>query len=136
MDRMDVFKFSREINGIHHRFPRWELAVSVTRTVFKVFFLYRKIMPCAIREDIHRRKYQNHHLMIYGTVKPIRGIMVFLPFSSALLQNSKPDRVLLWTGLRRAKSERKTPLSKSTLVGDSNSPHRKLISRNYGGIFI
>lgn len=59
--------------------------------------------------------------------------MVFLPFSSALLQNSKPDRVLLWTGLRRAKSERKTPLSKSTLVGDSNSPHRKPITRIYGG---
>ncbi len=95
MDRMDVFKFSREINGIHHRFPRWELAVSVTRTVFKVFFLYRKIMPCAIREDLHRRKYQNHHLMIYGTVKHIHGTVVLLPIRSVLSQNSKPDRVLL-----------------------------------------
>ena len=59
--------------------------------------------------------------------------MVFLPFSSALPQNSKPDRVLLWTGLRRAKSERKTPLSKSTLVGEDSSPHRKPITRIYGG---
>ena len=81
---MDVFKFSREINGIHHRFPRWELAVSVTRTVFKVFFLYRKIMPCAIREDLHRRKYQNHHLVIYGTVKHIHGTVVLLPIRSVL----------------------------------------------------
>ena len=132
---MDVFKFSREINGIHHRFPRWELAVSVTRTVFKVFFLYRKIKPCAIREDLHRRKYQNHHLVIYRTVKPIHGTVVFLPFRSALPQNSKPDRVLLWTGLRRTKSERKTPFSKSSFIGDSSSPHNKPISRIYGESF-
>lgn len=54
-----------------------------------------EIMPCAIREDLHRRKYRNHHSVIYGTVKHIHGTVVFLPVRSALLQNSKPDRVLL-----------------------------------------
>jgi hypothetical protein len=56
--------------------------------------------------------------VIYGTVKHIHGTVVFLPIWFALPQNSKPDRVLLGTGLHRAKSERKTPFSKSTLVGD------------------
>ena len=54
-----------------------------------------KIKPCAIREDLHRRKYQNHHSVIYETVKPIHGTVVFLPVPSACPQNSKPDRVLL-----------------------------------------
>ncbi len=54
-----------------------------------------KIKPCAIREDLHRRKYQDHHSVIYGKVKPIHGIVVFLSVRSALPQNSKPNRVLL-----------------------------------------
>ena len=92
-----------------------------------------KIKPCAIREDLHRRKYRNHHSVIYQTAKPIHGTVVFLPFRSALPQNSKPDRVLLWTGLRRTKSERKSPSSKMLFGGDGSSPHRKPISRIYGG---
>ena len=54
-----------------------------------------KIKPCVIREDLHRRKYQLHPMVIYGTVKHIHEIVVFLPIRSALPQNSKPDRVLL-----------------------------------------
>jgi len=54
-----------------------------------------QIKSCAIREDLHRRKYQNHRSVIYGTVKPIHGTVVFLSFLSTLQQNSKPDRVLL-----------------------------------------
>ena len=54
-----------------------------------------KIKPCAIREDLHRRKYQNHHSVIYGTVKHIHGTVVFLPVRSAHPQNSKHDGVLL-----------------------------------------
>jgi len=54
-----------------------------------------EIKPCAIRENIHRRKYRNHHSVIYGTVKNIHRTVVFLPAWSALLQNSKPDKVLL-----------------------------------------
>ena len=92
-----------------------------------------QIKPCAIREDLHRRKYQNHHSVIYGTVKHIHGIVAFLPVRFALPQNSKPDRVLLWTGLRRTKSERKTLSSKMSFIGDGISPHRKPISRIYGG---
>ena len=53
-----------------------------------------KIKPCAIREDLHRRKYQNHHSVIYGTVKHIHGTVVFLPVRSAHPQNSKHDGVL------------------------------------------
>ena len=54
-----------------------------------------KIKPCVIREDLHRRKYRNHHLVIYETVKHIHGTVVYLFVPSALPQNSKPDRVLL-----------------------------------------
>ena len=54
-----------------------------------------KIKPCTIREDLHRRKYQNHHLVIYEMVKHIHGTVVYLSVPSALPQNSKPDRVLL-----------------------------------------
>jgi len=54
-----------------------------------------QIKPCAIREVLHRRKYQNHHSVIYGTVKHIHGTVVFLPVSSALPHIGKPDRVLL-----------------------------------------
>ena len=92
-----------------------------------------KIKPCAIREVLHRRKYQNHHSVIYGTVKHIHGYVVFLPVPSALPQNSKTDKVLLWTGLRRTKSERKTPSRKPSFVSDGSSPHSKPISRIYGG---
>lgn len=58
-------------------------------------FSVSKIKPCAIREDLHRRKYQNHHSVIYETVKRIHGIVAFLTFSLDLPQNSKTDRVLL-----------------------------------------
>ena len=54
-----------------------------------------KIKPCAIREDLHRRKYRNHDSVICETVMPIHETVAFLPFSSALPQNGKPDRVLL-----------------------------------------
>jgi hypothetical protein len=115
------------------KFPIWELAVSVTHR-FQSSFSISKIKPCAIRKVLHCRKYQNHHSVIYGTVKHIHGYVVFFPVPSALPQNSKTDKVLLWTGLRRTKSERKTLSSKSTLVGEDSSPHRKPISRIYGGI--
>lgn len=81
----------------------------------KLCFRALKIKPCAIREYLHRRKYENHQSVICGTVKPIHGYVMFLPFRSVLLQNSKPDRVLLWTGLRRTKSEQKTPSQKHHL---------------------
>ena len=54
-----------------------------------------KIKPCAIREDLHRRKYQKHPLVIYGTVKPFHGSVAFLPVRSTLPLSSKTDRVLL-----------------------------------------
>jgi len=54
-----------------------------------------KIKPCVIREVLHRRKYQNHHSVIYGTVKHIHGTVVYLSVPSALPQNSNPYRVLL-----------------------------------------
>ena len=54
-----------------------------------------KIKPCAIRENLHRRKCENHPSVIYETVKPIHGTVVFLLVPSALPQNCKPDRVLL-----------------------------------------
>ena len=54
-----------------------------------------KIKPCVIREDLHRRKYQLHPMVIYGTVKHIHGCVVFLPVWYAHPQNSKPDRMLL-----------------------------------------
>lgn len=67
-----------------------------------------KIKPCAIREYLHYRQYRNHQPVICRTVKLIHGYVMLLPFRSALLQNSKPDRVLLWVGLHRTKSEQKT----------------------------
>ena len=136
MDRMDVFKFSREITPISPQVIILTTCGKRNTHRFQGSFSISKIKPCAIREDLHRRKYRNHHSVIYGTVKPIHGAVVFLPFRSDLPQNSKPDRVQLWTGLRRAKSERKTPSSKMSFVGDSSSPHRKPISRIYGGIFV
>jgi len=54
-----------------------------------------EIKPCAIRKDLHRMQYENHHSVIYGTVKPTHGNMAFLPFRSALPHIGKPDRVLL-----------------------------------------
>ena len=134
MDRMEVFKFSREITA-KYQVPNLGTCGKHNTLCFQGSFPISKINPCAIREDLHRRKYRNHHSVIYEAVKPIHGTVAFLPFPSALPQNSKPDMVLLWRGLHRAKSERKRPSSKSTLVGDGNSPHRKPISRIYGGIF-
>ena len=98
-------------------------------------FRASEIKPCEIRKDLHRMQYENHHSVNCGTVNPIHGIVVFLLVPYALLHNSKPDRVLLWTGLRRTKSERKTPSSKTLFSGKYSSPHRKLISRIYGGNF-
>ena len=40
----------------------------------------QKIKPCAIRENLHRRKYQNHHLVIYGAVMHIYGTVVIFLF--------------------------------------------------------
>jgi len=129
---MDVFKFSREILKV----PKLGTFTICNSHRYQGCFSMWKIKPCAIREDLHRWKYRNHHSVIYRAVKPIHGTVVFFPFPSAFTQNSKPDRVLLWTGLRKAKSERKTPSSKMSFIGDRNSPHRKPISRIYGGIFI
>lgn len=53
-------------------------------------FRASKIKPCAIREDLHRRKYRDHHSVIYGTVKHIHGIVVFRSVQSALPQTVKP----------------------------------------------
>jgi len=98
-------------------------------------FRASEIKPCAIREDLRRMQYKNHQSVIYGTIKQFHGYVAFLSFLSALPQNSKPDRVQLWTGLRRAKFEGKTLSSKISSVGKCSSPHSKPISRNYGGIF-
>jgi len=91
---MDVFKFSREICC--------DLVVVILHTTticsthrYQGYFPMLKIKPCAIREDLYRMKYRNHHSVIYGKVKPIHGTVVFLLVPSALPQNSKPDRVLL-----------------------------------------
>ena len=76
------------------KFPNWELASSVTHQ-FQGRNRASKIKPCVIREDLYRRKYRNHHSVIYETAKPLHGTVVFLPVRSALPQNRKPDRVLL-----------------------------------------
>ena len=91
MDRMDVFKFSHEICQVPNLGTYHIRNTHHYQGDFPMF----KIKPCAIREDLHRRKYQNHHSVIYETVKPIHGTVVFFLFRFALLQNSKPDRVLL-----------------------------------------
>ena len=133
MDRMDVFKFSSEITPVSPQGIILGTCGKCNTQRFQGYFPMLQIKPYAIREDLHRRKYQNHHSVIYEIVKPIHGTVVFLPVRSALPQNSKPDRVLLRTGLRRAKSERKTPSSKMSFIGDGSSPHRKPVSRIYGG---
>ena len=94
MDRMDVFKFSREITA-KYQVPNLGTCGKRNTRRFQGYFPMLQIKPYAIREDLHRRKYQNHHSVLYQAVKPIHGIVVFPPFSSALPQNSKTDRVLL-----------------------------------------
>jgi len=92
-----------------------------------------QIKPCEISKVVHHWKYRNHRSVICGMVKHIYEIVVFLPVRAALSPNGKPDRVLLWTGLRRRKSKQQTTSAKIMLVGDGNSPHRKPILRIYGG---
>ena len=91
MDRMDVFKFSREICQV----PNLGTYHIRNTHYYQGYFPMLQIKPCAIREDLHRMKYQNHHSVIYEAVKHIHGTVVFLSVRSALPQNSKPDRVLL-----------------------------------------
>ena len=95
MDRMDVFKFSSEITPVSPQGIILGTCGKCNTQRFQGYFPMLQIKPYAIREDLHRRKYQNHHSVIYETVKRIHGIVAFLTFSLDLPQNSKTDRVLL-----------------------------------------
>jgi len=75
--------------------PSWHVSNHRSTHCYQGCFSMFQIKPCAIREDLHRRKYQNHHSVIYGKVKQIHGTVEYLSVPSALQQNSKPDRVLL-----------------------------------------
>ena len=92
-----------------------------------------KIKPCKIRKVLYRRPKSFHHSVIYRMVKYLYGNVALPAVSAVCPRFCKVDRVLMWTGLRKTKSERKTPSSKSSFWGDSSSPHRKPISLFYGG---
>ena len=57
--------------------------------------LASEIKPCAIREVLHRRQYENHHSVIYRTVKHLY-VNVIVPIVLAVCPLfRKVDRVLL-----------------------------------------
>ena len=55
MDRMDVFKFSREITE-KYQVPKLGTCGKRNDHRYQGFFPMLKIKPCAIREDLYRRK--------------------------------------------------------------------------------
>ena len=116
------------------KFPNWELASSVTHQ-FQGRNRASKIKPCVIREDLYRRKYRNHHSVIYETAKPLHGMWCFFLFGLLSHKTVNPigccyEQDYAERNLRGKHS------SKMSFSGDGGSPHRKPISRIYGGIFI
>ena len=61
MDRMDVFKFSREITA-KYQVPNLGTC-GKRNTPFSRYFSVSKIKPCAICEDLHRITNQYHEFM-------------------------------------------------------------------------
>jgi len=92
-----------------------------------------KIKPCAIREVLHHKPKSFHRSVIYRIVKHLYGNVVLLTVSAVCSPIRKVDSGLLWAGLRKAKLKRKTTISKTSFSGNNSSPHRKPISRIYGG---